>query len=404
MIKTYIKRPSYLSALDSYINKDIIKVIVGQRRVGKSYLLYQLMDGLVEKGVKKSDIIYINKELFDFDSIKDYRDLLNFIQKEKKSRKKQYLFIDEIQDITNFEKTLRHLSASGGYDIYCTGSNANLLSGELSTFLSGRFVEIEVFGLSYPEFMTFHKLENNKDTLIKYIRYGGLPYLVNLKLNDDTVYGYLKGVYNTILLNDIVGRYKIRNVAFLERLVEYLADNIGNLFSAKKISDFLKSQKTNVSPNIILDYLSFLSSAFLVFKTQRSEVQGKKIFEINDKYYFQDLGIRSSIVPYKQPDINKILENLVFMHLKNSGYKITVGQLGKKEVDFVAEKSGEKVYLQVAYLISNQSTKKRAFGNLLSIKDNYRKIVVSMDETIGGKYEGIEHLHILDFLSKKVSL
>jgi predicted AAA+ superfamily ATPase len=402
MIKSYIKRQKYLLKIKPYIDKDIIKVIVGQRRVGKSYLLFQAMDELLENGVKESDIIYINKELFEFDEIKNYRDLLKFIQKETKGKRKKYLFIDEIQDVEQFEKALRHLSAKGGYDIYCTGSNANLLSGELATFLSGRYIEIEIFGLSYLEFLKFHKLENNQDSLLKYIKYGGLPYLVNLELSDDVVFDYTKNIYNTILLKDVVSRHKIRNVAFLERLVEYLADNTGSLVSAKKISDFLKSQRTNISPNIVLDYLSFLSSSFLIFKAKRSEVQGKKIFEINEKYYFEDLGIRNSIVAYKQADINKILENLVFMHFKSSGYNVMVGQLGKKEIDFVADKNGEKIYAQVVYLLASDEVREREFGNLLAIPDNYPKMVISMDKLTNGKYKGIEHLHIIDFLSREL--
>ncbi len=401
MIKDYIRRPEYIAKIDPYIGKDIIKIIVGQRRVGKSYLLFQIMDELLKRGVRKADIIYINKELFEFDKIRNYRNLLNFIQKKTKNKRKKYLFIDEIQDIEQFERALRHLSAKGGYDIYSTGSNADLLSGELATYLSGRYIEIEVFSLSYLEFLKFHKLENNKESLLKYTKYGGLPYLVNLELNDDIVYGYLENIYNTIILKDVVGRYKIRNIAFLERLVEYLAENTGSIVSAKKISDFLKSQKINISPNIVLDYLSFLSAAFLIFKARRADVQGKKIFEINEKYYFEDLGIRNSVIGYKRMDINKILENLIFMHLKIFGYKITVGQLGKKEIDFVAEKGGQRIYIQAAYLIANEEIKKREFGNLLEIRDNYPKIVVSMDEVKEERYKGVKHINIIDFLSKE---
>jgi uncharacterized protein len=401
MIKSYIKRPKYISKVAPFIDKDIIKIIVGQRRIGKSYLLFQIMDELVEKGIQKENILYINKELFEFDEIKNYRDLLKFVENKAGDERKRYIFIDEIQDIEQFEKALRHLNAKGGYDIYCTGSNANLLSGELATYLSGRYVEIEMFSLSYPEFLNFHKLEKGQASLSQYIKYGGLPYLVNLKLTDEVAYGYLKNIYNTILLKDVVSRYKIRNVAFLERLVEYLGDNVGSLVSAKKISDFLKSQKTKISPNIVLDYLSFLSSAFLIFKAQRADVQGKKVFEISEKYYFEDLGIRNSVIAYKQADINKILENLVFMHLKTSGYKITIGQLGKKEIDFVAEKTGERIYIQVVYLLTTDAVREREFGNLLLIKDNYPKFVVSMDEVVGGKHKGIEQINIVDFLSRE---
>lgn len=401
MIKTYTKRPIYINKIKPYIDKDIIKVIIGQRRVGKSYLLFQIMDEVLKKN-NKANIIYINKELTEFDNIKNYQDLLSHIKNKEISQKKNYIFIDEIQDIEKFEKALRSLKAKGQYDIYCTGSNANLLSSELATYLSGRYIEIKVFSLSYEEFLTFHKLTESKDSFLKYIKYGGLPYLINLDLNDDVVYGYLKSIYNTILLKDVVARYKIRNVSFLENLVDYLADNTGSLVSAKKISDFLKSQKINISPNIILDYLSFLANAFFVFKVSRSDIQGKKIFEINDKYYFEDLGLRHSIVSYKQIDINKILENLVFLHLQILGYQTTIGQLKNKEIDFVCEKHGQKTYIQVAYLVTPEN-QAREFDNLLAIKNNYPKIVISMDEIIDkSEYQGIKHINIRDFLSKDI--
>ena len=399
MIKRYIKRQNYLDKVSSFIDKDIIKVIVGQRRVGKSYLLYQIMDIIRDKGVKAGNIIYINKELHNFDDINTYKDLLEYIGGRIKNKRKHYVFLDEIQEIEKFEKALESMQASGKYDIYCTGSNANLLSGELATHLSGRYVEIKVYGLSYPEFLNFHKLNNDQESLLKYIRYGGLPFLINLEFKDEIIYEYLKNIYSTILFKDIVKRHSIRNVAFLERLVEYLADNTGSLVSAKSISDFLKSQKIKLSPNIVLDYLSFLSSAFFVFKVQRSDVVGKKIFEIGEKYYFEDLGLRHSVVGYKQVDINKVLENLVFLHLKISGYKITVGKYNDKEIDFVCTRGGEKLYVQVAYLIDNQKIIDREFGNLLKIEDNYPKLVVSMDEVGGDKYKGIEQVNIRKFLS-----
>lgn len=396
MIKKYIKRPIYLNQIKPFIDKDIIKVIIGQRRVGKSYLLFQIIDEIKKKN-KTANIIYINKELNEFDKIKNEKDLLNYIKKNSKN-KKSYIFIDEIQDVENFEKALRSLKAEGKYDIYCTGSNANLLSSEIATYLSGRYIEIKVYGLNYIEFLEFHDLEENTDSFLKYIKYGGLPYLINLELNDEIVYHYLKSIYNTILLKDVVDRYNIRNISFLENLIDYLADNIGSLVSAKKISDFLKSQKINISPNIVLDYLSFLVNAFFVFKVSRSDIQGKKIFEINDKYYFEDLGLRHSLIGYNQTDINKVLENLVFLHLQILGYKITVGQLKEKEIDFVCEKNNKKIYVQVAYLI-NDKNKNREFGNLLQIKDNHHKMVVSSDELIDkSEYKGIKHYNIRKFL------
>ena len=398
-MKKFIIRQNYLEKISPYINKDLIKVVVGQRRVGKSYFLFQIMDK-ISKEMKNPNLIYINKELYEFDRIKDYKDLLDFINSKKSNRAKNYIFIDEVQDILQFEKALRSLQAEGNFDIYCTGSNARLLSGELASYLSGRYIEIKIFSLSYPEFLYFHKLENNKDSFFKFIKYGGLPYLINLQLEDVIVYDYLKNIYSTILFKDIVARYSIRNVSFLENLVKYIADNTGGMVSAKKISDFLKSQRINISPNIVLNYLSYLVAAFFIFKVQRSEIASKKVFEIGEKYYFEDLGLRHSIVGYKQQDIGKILENLVYIHLLISGYDVTVGKLGNREIDFVCEKGRDKLYVQVAYLITDEKVNEREFGNLLAIKDNYPKIVVSMDEMIGSEYQGIRHVNIRDFLSE----
>jgi len=402
MIKRYIERPIYLDRIKPFIGKELIKVLVGQRRVGKSFMLFQIMD-LIKRGDENANIIYIDKESHNFESINDHKSFLKYIEgKSDDDKIKNYLFVDEIQDIENFEKTLRSLNATGKYDIYCTGSNAKMLSGELSTYLSGRYVEIEIHGLSYLEFLKFHKLNETEDSLLKYIKYGGLPYLIHLELVDEIIYDYIKNVTNTILFKDIIARFKVRNVDFLERLVEYISDNIGSLVSAKKISDFLKSQKINISPNIVLDYLSHLSSAFFIYRVQRQDIKGKKIFEINEKYYFEDLGLRHSTIRYNQADINKVLENIVFKHLKVLGYKIRVGQLGKKEVDFVCEKDGEKRYIQVAYMITDEN-RDREFGNLLEIEDNYPKIVISMDNLISKtSYKGIKHINLRNFLTSNV--
>ncbi len=242
MIKEYITRQHYIDGIKPYIGKDIIKVITGQRRVGKSYLLFQIMD-VVTASDLEAQIIYINKELYEFDFIDNYKALLAYIQDKAKGKKNRYVFIDEIQDIDQFEKALRSLSAEGEYDVYCTGSNAGLLSGELATYLSGRYIEIKVFCLSYIEFLDFHNLQNNPEAFLKYIKYGGLPYLINLKLKDDIVYDYLKNIYNTILFKDVVKKHRIRNIAFLERLTIYLADNAGGLVSAKKSVIFLNPKK-----------------------------------------------------------------------------------------------------------------------------------------------------------------
>ena len=401
MIKKYFPRNHYLTTIKPYINTNIIKVIIGQRRVGKSYFLYQIMDE-IKKVDKVANIIYINKELYEFDAIKDYKDLLNYISDKLKKKAKNYIFIDEIQEIEGFEKALRDLNATGNNDIYCTGSNANLLASDLANLLGGRFIEIPIYSLSYEEFLIFHRLDKNKESLFSYIKYGGLPYLVNLRLEDEQVYGYLKTIFNTIILKDVVARFNVRNINLLERLVEYLADCEGTLISAKRISDFLKSQNLDISPNSILNYLNYLTGSFFIHKVKRQDVIGRKIFEINEKYYFEDLGLRHSLIGYRQTDINKIMENMVFSRLKYLGYKITVGQMGLQEIDFVAEKNEKKAYFQVTYLLTSKKVIDREFGNLLKIKDNYPKYVISIDEYVKGDFKGIKHLNLIDFLTLKI--
>ncbi len=398
MIKKYIKREFYLNKIKPYIDKNIIKIIVGQRRVGKSYFIYQLMDFIKDNGVQDENIIYINKELVEFNFIKDYTDLIKYVETKAKTKKKIYLFIDEVQEIENFEKALRSFSTDDRYDIYCTGSNADLLSSEISTLLAGRFIEIKIYSLSYREFLKFHKIKDNEDSFLKYIKFGGLPYLINLKLEENIVYDYLRGIYNTILFKDIVKRYNIRNINFIENLIEYVSINTGSIVSAKKISDFLKSQRINISPNIVLEYLHYLTKAYFIFKVRRSDINGKKIFEIGEKYYFEDLGLRHTVIGYKQNDINKILENIVFLHLAIAGYNITVGKIDGNKVDFICKRGEQKLYVQVSYLMVDEKIRHREFGNLLKIKDNYPKLVVSMDSFIGGTYEGIKQMNIRDFL------
>ncbi|MBL7113189.1 MAG: ATP-binding protein [Bacteroidales bacterium] len=395
-LKPYISRGEYIEKLIPFIDKDIIKVLVGQRRVGKSYMLYQLIGYIVERN-PGAHIIYINKELEDFDFIRDHNDLNEFVRVNSRDQK-TYLFIDEIQDIKHFEKALRSLLALGRYDIFCTGSNTQFLSADIAGHLSGRALEVKIFSLSYKEFLQFHKMDDNAGSLEKYIKYGGLPYLINLPLEDHIIFDYLKNIYATILYKDVVGRQHIRNTYFLETLVKYVADNIGNIVSAKRISDFLKSQRTDISTQVVLNYLTHLTNAFMLFKVSRADLYGKKIFESSEKYYFEDLGLRNSISGYRQADIGKLLENVVYLHLLISGYEVNIGVSGNTEIDFVGRKNGEKIYVQVAYLLTDENTIEREFGNLLKIKDNYPKYVVSMDEIHGNTYQGIQQLHVRDFL------
>lgn len=362
----------------------------------------QLRD-LIKKENPDIQIIYINKEQHEFSSITTSDDLFRYLDENVNGTKKVALFIDEIQDIESFEVTLRDLITRGNYDIYCTGSNANLLSGELATYLSGRYIEIKVYGLSYSEFLLFYKLQDSVVNFRQYLQIGGLPYLINLNPEIHIAYEYLTNIYNTILLKDVVARFKVRNVNFLENLTSFLADNVGSIVSSKKISDYLKAQKINISTQVVIDYLGYLEASFLIFKAKRTGIEGKRVFEIGEKYYFEDVGIRNAIVGYKTHDIHKILENIVYLHLRMAGYTVTVGLEGEKEIDFIAQKSGEKLYVQVAYKLANEKTINREFENLLEIPDNFPKYVVTLDElSETSNYKGIVRMHIKDFCLKIV--
>lgn len=394
----YIPRNTYIQRILPFVGKNIIKVLVGQRRVGKSYLLLQLMDE-VKKINPDVHCIFINKESLEFDSIKDYNDVLEYVNQHTLPNKKNALFIDEIQDILEFEKALRHFGLNENFDIYCTGSNANLLSGELATFLSGRYIEFNVYSLSYLEFLQFHELENTNTSLKSFLTYGGLPFLRNLVKEDEVYMEYLKNIYATILYKDIISRFQIRNTQFLENLVQFLANNIGNVISANKISDYLKSQKLKISPQLVINYLNYLSQAFLIFQVKRNDIIGKKVFEIHEKYYFEDWGIVNAMIGFQNMDIGKIIENAVYIHLRSQGYKVNIGVLGDKEIDFIAEKNGTKIYLQVCYLLPDEKVKQREYGNLQLIKDNYQKYVISLDEFAPSDWNGIKHIHLREFLS-----
>lgn len=394
-----IERKKYLEKVDSYIDKNLIKVFIGQRRVGKSYLIKTIINH-IKKKVHQANIIYIDKELYDYDNIVAYHELIAFVEKELKPDGNNYLFIDEIQEIADFQKALRHFQNKKSTDIYITGSNADMLSGELATLLSGRYIEININSLSYLEFLEFHQLGNDDDGFYKYLKWGGLPYLKNLEKNDEVIFEYLKNILSTIFYKDILHRYKIRNVDFFDRLILFMASNVGNLITSKKISDYLKSQRVDISPKVVLTYLHYLQNAFLLHKLNRVDVHSKKIFEINNKYYFEDWGLRNALIGLNRFSVPDILENVVFSHLKILGYKLSVGVLRNLEIDFIAEKSDEKIYIQVAYLITDEKVKQREFGNLLQIKDNYPKYVVSLDPVQIGGIQGVRHMHLREFLTK----
>ncbi|HEX7583593.1 MAG TPA: ATP-binding protein [Prolixibacteraceae bacterium] len=397
--RPFISRPVYTERIKPFIDKEIIKIISGQRRVGKSYILFQLIAD-IKLANPLANIIYINKELKPHEAINDDTILYQYVKDNLIPDTRNYLFVDEIQEIVHFEKALRSLLVENCCDIFCSGSNANMLSGELATFLAGRYIEFTVHSLGYDEFLNFFQLENSTENLNKYLTVGGMPYMKVIGLEEYSVFEYLRNVYSTILLKDVVAREGIRNIQFLENLIEYLADNVGNLFSASNIAKYLKSQRTTISTQIVLNYLKPLTNAFFVYKVLRYDISGLKIFEVGEKYYFEDIGLRNCIRGFdRRKDINKVMENAVYLHLIRLGYKVFVGQLGSSEIDFVAEKNGNKIYVQVAFMLIDDNTVNREFGNLMKIGDNYRKFVVTMDEyNAGSNYHGIEQVHLKDFL------
>ena len=394
-----ISRPNYYTKIEKFLGKGLLIVLTGQRRVGKSYVMREIVQRKQQFG--NACVIYINKEKTDFDFIQNHRDLVAYIDEHKELGKHLYIFIDEVQEIEDFERGLRNYYDSPDIDIIVTGSNSDTLSSDLATLLSGRYVEIFVQGLSYDEFLVFHNLDDNDDALLKYMNYGGLPGLRPMGLEDpEVVRQYLQGVYNTILVKDIVRRKKVRNVPFLENLIKYVGDNIGKPLSATNIQNYMTSNQNEVSKNLILKYLKATVEAYLVHNVTRYNLHGKKLLENNDKYYFGDVGIRNFVVGGKRAnDIEKIVENLVYQHLVRLGYKVTVGQMYSTEIDFVATKGEDTIYIQASYFITETSTFEREFGNLQKINDNYPKYVISMTPFMdSSKYEGIIHLSLKDFL------
>lgn len=397
-----ISRPNYYSKVEKFFGKGILIVLTGQRRVGKSYVMKELVQR--KQQLENSCVIYIDKEKTTFDFILNYKDLVAYIDEHREAGKHTYVLIDEVQEIQQFERGLRNYYDSPDIDIIITGSNSDTLSSDLATLLSGRYVEIFVQGLSYEEFLIFHNLKDSDEALRKYINYGGLPGLRPMGLEDsEVVRQYLQGVYNTILVKDIVSRKKVRNVPFLENLIKYVGDNIGKPLSATNIQNYMTSNKNKVSKNLILKYLKAITDAFLVHNVTRYNLHGKKLLESNDKYYFGDVGLRNYIVGGRRAnDIEKIVENLVYQHLLRLGYKVTVGQMYATEIDFVGTKGDNTIYVQASYLITEESTFEREFGNLQKINDNYPKYVISMTPFMdSSKYEGIVHIPLAEFLKKK---
>ncbi|WP_338999337.1 ATP-binding protein [Fusobacterium animalis] len=403
-----IKRDLYLEEIKKYMNKPIIKVITGMRRSGKSMILKLIQEELEKMGIVKENIIYMNFESLVFIDIKDFEALYKHIIKKTFNKKgKIYILLDEIQEVKGWEKAINSFLVDLDVDIYITGSNANLLSSELATYIAGRYIEIKIYPLSFQEYIDFAS-ENNKKTPLsideyfyQYLNFGGLPGIHIFNYNKEEIYQYLADVYNSILLRDVIARNNIRDIELLERVVLYIMDNIGNTFSAKSISDFLKNQGRKLSIETIYNYLKALENAFIISKVQRYDIKGKNILETQEKYYLSDLGFRNAKLGYQSNDISSYLENIIFLELLRRKYKVNVGKKNNKEIDFIANLRDENLYLQVTYLLASPETIEREFSPLKAIKDNYPKMVLSMDNLPESNIEGIKRKRIIDFLLEK---
>ncbi len=394
-----ISRTDYAKRIDTWLGKEQIIVLVGQRRVGKSFVMKDFVAR--HKEDPDSNIIYIDKEKKAFNFIRNYEDLNAYIDEHFVADSHNYILIDEVQDIEGWEHSVRSYRTEEDTDVIITGSNSKMLSGELSTLLGGRYEEIHIQSLSYLEFLEFHTLEDSEESLWLYLNYGGLPGLRNIGLdNEDMVGEYLSGVLNTIMLKDVIERHTIRNIPFLNNLIAFMADTVGKLNSASSIAKYMKSQGQDISTNVVLNYMSYFNEAFLTYSAGRYDIHGKKLLESNDKCYFGDVGLRNFIAGGERSnDIEKIMENVVYLHLLRLGYEVKVGQLRAGEIDFVCSKTGKKAYVQVSYLIANDETRKREFGNLRLIGDDYPKYVISASPLLKrSDDQGVTHIHIREFL------
>lgn len=400
-----IKRETYMSRICPFIGNDLVKVLTGIRRSGKSVMLDLIQEELKASGISSSQFISINFENMSNAHLCTAAALHDeIIRRSAEIEGKVYLFFDEIQEVEAWEKCINSFRVELDCDIYITGSNAKLLSGELATYLAGRYVEFVIYPFSFGEFMELYRTvypdTDIRQGFNRYLTAGGMPYLSNLRYDEEASRQYLRDLFNSVELKDIVKRNNIRDVDMLERIIAYVTSNIGMTFSSTSISKYLKSEGRSVSPETVLNYIKACTDAFLFFQVKRQDLQGKKILTVNEKYYVADHGIREAVFGGNRKDINLVLENIVYMELLRRGYTVTVGKVGDQEIDFVCERQGNKLYVQVAYLLASEDTIAREFGVYTRVRDNFPKYVVTLDE-LDMSRDGIKHCNIRDFLLQK---
>lgn len=399
-----IKRERYMCKIRPFIGSELIKVMTGIRRSGKSVMLELVKEELIGAGADPANFISINFEDMRYGHLLNAQALHDHVMAQAEQMKgKVYLFFDEIQEVQAWERCINSFRVALDCDIYITGSNAKLLSGELATYLAGRYVEFVIYPFSYDEFMELYRTVEPNATdaqcFQKYLLSGGMPYLANLRYLEAPSRQYLTDLFNSVQLKDIVKRNKVRDVDLLERIVAYVMANVGTTFSANSMVKFFRNEHRTVATETILNYLKFCADAFLLFQVKRQDLQGKQILATNEKYYIADHGIREAVYGGNMRDINLILENIVYLELLRRGYDVTVGKAGEKEIDFVCELQGQKLYVQVTYLLASPDTVNREFGAYDSVRDNFPKYVVSLDEFDMSR-NGIKHMNIRDFLLK----
>ena len=398
-----IRRPFYLKELEQWIDKPLVKILTGIRRSGKSTILLLLKEVLSERGISENNIIALNFESFTTEHLKNATSLYAYLAGQLTKDEKIYILLDEIQEVQDWEKVVNTLLVDFNVDVYLTGSNSHLLSSELATYLAGRYIEIPVYTLSFKEYLLFKSVyqtgvSTTKESFVTYLRKGGFPVIHTASYDEDTTYKVIRDIYASVLLRDTIQRYKIRDIELLERVTRFAFDNIGNTFSGKSISDYFKSQSRKTDVNTIYNYLSALEGAFILYRVSRFDIKGKEILKTQEKFFVSDLSLLYAMLGYRDSMIAGILENVIFLELKRREYKVYIGKLDSREIDFVAEKQGKKIYVQVAYKLENEATVHREFSPLLAVSDQYPKYVVTMDEFWKEDVEGVKHLQIHDFL------
>lgn len=401
-----IIRTTYINEIKTYIDKPLIKVITGIRRSGKSTVLKLLMNELRNNGVKEEQIIAINLESFNFNHLTNSSELYHFVEERIKNTKRYYIFLDEIQEVNEWEKAVNAFLVDFNVDLYISGSNSHLLSSELATHIAGRYIEIPIYTLSFLEYIEFRKHYTNKDENVNelfenYLKLGGFPVIHSSDYTAESTYKIVYDIYSSVILRDTIQRYKIRDTELLERIIKFVFDNVGNTFSGKNVADYFKSQQRKLDINTVYNYLNALEGAFIIYKVPRFDIRGKEILKTQEKHYLSDVSLLYATMGFKTSMIAQLLENIVFLELKRRGYTVFVGKIDQKEIDFIAEKNNEKIYIQVAYKIESVETAQREFYTLSTIKDQYPKYVVTMDDFWNENLYGVKHMHIKDFLLNK---